>query len=685
MRTRINYIIIGLIIVILIVTLSITLFSKERGLFSSQNENNNEEKPIMNDVVINEISEVDEISQETDSETPSYELNVSNLALTPTAACGEFEMVSQNSEDGTKTVSGSGSGAVISSDGLVVTNYHVIENAIDGKFYMEDSTTNETYEYQIKEVINFSETYDLAVVRIEGENLPCLMLGDSDSVTVEDYIRIIGTPRGIDQIRNSLFSATISKITKYGHIDTIQTSSGTSPGNSGGPVINDDNEIIAIFARSYTTTTIFEMIPINYLKELLSTNIHSSLKDLCERKSYVVVNNKIDTENSSKFIYSNSSMNPAFYSESTGYVELYENYKKYTEENGNTEGYSTVIDASHSKTAFYHEFNKTVGIKRFPDTGCVYFGLMKVLYVDNIKNFTSQKGPAVMVWNNSFLFGGIVADDTYQMNGETVIYDRDEDIILLSERSNNDTKNGYSVKYMISKGYIEFAEYKDNLVKGTVFRFDIVKKELSMAKVSNDTFSENDLHVVNMSDYSRFSIEEYDSSYILTDAKGLPCTIQIQVENDLITVNMESNIIHLAGNMDSGYSFLVKGEDGTQIKGSLGSDSIKFTSNIHNSIEALWENNALYLGENLQDEYSRGAYVKDNNTMYIGQMHNLEASGKGVSYMNLYQFGFYKGMFQNDKPNGIGMYVFNFLPEYGYWEDGEFVKPLENEFYEVYK
>lgn len=159
--------------------------------------------------------------------------------------------------------SGQGSGFIISAEGYILTNNHVVGDA--------DSITVQTHdgrEFEAK-LIGTDEKTDVAVIKIEGENLPILPLGNSDKLDIGEWVIAIGNPFGLTEtLTFGIVSAKgRSTVGIADYEDFIQTDAAINPGNSGGPLINLDGEAIgintAIFSRSGGNMGIGFAIPIN--------------------------------------------------------------------------------------------------------------------------------------------------------------------------------------------------------------------------------------------------------------------------------------------------------------------------------------------------------------------------------------------------------------------------------------
>lgn len=140
---------------------------------------------------------------------------------------------------------GVGSGFIISSDGYVLTNAHVVEGA--NEVYV---TLNDKREYKAK-IIGSDIRTDVALVKIEGSNLPRLNMGDSNKIRVGEWVVAIGSPFGLDNtVTAGIVSAKSRDTGDY--LPLIQTDVAVNPGNSGGPLINMRGEVIGINSQIYS-------------------------------------------------------------------------------------------------------------------------------------------------------------------------------------------------------------------------------------------------------------------------------------------------------------------------------------------------------------------------------------------------------------------------------------------------
>ncbi|HSA56304.1 MAG TPA: trypsin-like peptidase domain-containing protein, partial [Gemmatimonadaceae bacterium] len=154
---------------------------------------------------------------------------------------------------------GIGSGFIIRSDGVIVTNAHVVAGADRISVMMRDGTVHPA------RLLGADDVNDLAVVQIDARDLPVAPLGSSDSLVVGEWAIAIGNPFGF-VLGNSEPSVTAGVISATGrnllgraerggvYVDMIQTDASINPGNSGGPLVNAVGEVIGVNSSIYTPT-----------------------------------------------------------------------------------------------------------------------------------------------------------------------------------------------------------------------------------------------------------------------------------------------------------------------------------------------------------------------------------------------------------------------------------------------
>ncbi|RZI40158.1 DegQ family serine endoprotease [Herbaspirillum sp. HC18] len=140
---------------------------------------------------------------------------------------------------------GVGSGFIISADGFVLTNAHVVDGADDVYVTLTDKR-----EFKAK-IIGVDKRTDVAVVRIEGSNLPRLAIGDPNKLRAGEWVIAIGSPFGLDNtVTAGIISAKARDTGDY--LPLIQTDVAVNPGNSGGPLINMRGEVVGINSQIYS-------------------------------------------------------------------------------------------------------------------------------------------------------------------------------------------------------------------------------------------------------------------------------------------------------------------------------------------------------------------------------------------------------------------------------------------------
>ncbi len=152
---------------------------------------------------------------------------------------------------GNYVTSGAGSGVIISADGLIVTNNHVVSGANT----ITVTTTNGT-EYKA-EVIGSDSDSDIAVIKVDGENLPFALMGDSDKLVVGQSVVAVGNPLG--ELGGTVTNGIVSALSRDVSIDgtemtLIQTNAAVNPGNSGGGLFNMYGELIGVVNAKSTST-----------------------------------------------------------------------------------------------------------------------------------------------------------------------------------------------------------------------------------------------------------------------------------------------------------------------------------------------------------------------------------------------------------------------------------------------
>ena len=140
-----------------------------------------------------------------------------------------------------------GSGFIISDDGYILTNHHVVDGADEVIVRL-----NNREEFEA-EVIGSDKDSDVALIKINGDDLPVLEFGDSNKLKVGEWVLAIGSPFGFDHtVTAGIVSAKSRSLPSDNYVPFIQTDVAINPGNSGGPLFNMDGQVIGINSQIYS-------------------------------------------------------------------------------------------------------------------------------------------------------------------------------------------------------------------------------------------------------------------------------------------------------------------------------------------------------------------------------------------------------------------------------------------------
>ncbi|WP_439107801.1 trypsin-like peptidase domain-containing protein [Congregibacter sp.] len=166
-----------------------------------------------------------------------------------------------------------GSGFMISEDGYVVTNHHVVEDADLVTVRLSDRR-----EYEA-EVVGLDPRSDLALLRIDAEDLPYLVLGEDDALKVGEWVLAIGSPFGLDySVTAGIVSAkgrSLPTRSRENYVPFLQTDVAINPGNSGGPLFNLKGEVVGVNSQIFTTRAggsigLSFAIPVNVVRNVVN-------------------------------------------------------------------------------------------------------------------------------------------------------------------------------------------------------------------------------------------------------------------------------------------------------------------------------------------------------------------------------------------------------------------------------
>ena len=191
------------------------------------------------------LKTVDGKTEMTDAEVYAANVNsVVSINVTGTSGYNFFGQPVQTAS--------AGSGFVLTTDGYIVTNYHVVENAETVKVTMYNGD-----EYDAR-YVGGDEDYDIAVIKVEASDLQAVTLGDSERLNVGDHVLAIGNPLG--ELTFSMSGGMVSSVNRAINVDgtpfnMIQTDASINHGNSGGPLFNSFGEVVGIVSAKLESTS----------------------------------------------------------------------------------------------------------------------------------------------------------------------------------------------------------------------------------------------------------------------------------------------------------------------------------------------------------------------------------------------------------------------------------------------
>jgi len=173
-----------------------------------------------------------------------------------------FEQLPQNPQPEPRRGTGFGSGFIISEDGYVITNAHVVDNATEIRVGLQNRR-----EYQA-ELVGSDAASDIALLKLDAEDLPVVTVGDSDDLRVGEWVLAIGSPFGFEHTATQgIVSALARSLPDDTYVPFIQTDVAVNPGNSGGPLFNTDGEVVGVNSQIYSRSGGYQglsfSIPIN--------------------------------------------------------------------------------------------------------------------------------------------------------------------------------------------------------------------------------------------------------------------------------------------------------------------------------------------------------------------------------------------------------------------------------------
>ncbi|KAB7762393.1 DegQ family serine endoprotease [Xanthomonas maliensis] len=157
----------------------------------------------------------------------------------------------QGDDDGGIAGKSMGSGFIISPDGYVLTNHHVVDGASEVTVKLTDRR-----EFKAK-VVGSDEQYDVALLKIDGKNLPTVRIGDSNTLKPGQWVVAIGSPFGLDHSVTAGIVSAIGRSNPYAdqrYVPFIQTDVAINQGNSGGPLLNTRGEVVGINSQIFSAS-----------------------------------------------------------------------------------------------------------------------------------------------------------------------------------------------------------------------------------------------------------------------------------------------------------------------------------------------------------------------------------------------------------------------------------------------
>jgi serine protease Do len=235
-----------------------------------------------------------------DGETSNAKITMASKTGSPMDATEIFQKVSPSvvgvvaevSDGSGNTGTSQGTGIIASSDGVILTNSHVINNSkkTKVKVILQD---NSEYEASVK---GYDKTSDLALLKISAQNLPVAVFGNADEMQVGEKAYAIGNPGGIQyaySMTDGIISALHRPITSHSEngITYIQTNVAINPGNSGGPLINDYGQVVGITSNKIIASEGMGFaIPINQTADIINQLISNGYVNGRGRLGIIVKN-----------------------------------------------------------------------------------------------------------------------------------------------------------------------------------------------------------------------------------------------------------------------------------------------------------------------------------------------------------------------------------------------------------
>ena len=166
-----------------------------------------------------------------------------------------------------------GSGFILTSDGYIMTNNHVVSDSIEISITLSDETVLEA------KLIGSDSRSDLALLKVDGKDLPIVSVATADNLKVGEWVLAIGSPFGFSHtVTAGIVSGKQRKLPNESYVPYIQTDVAINPGNSGGPLFNLSGDVVGVNAQIYTRTGGFMGVSFAIPSETM-LDVFSQLKD----------------------------------------------------------------------------------------------------------------------------------------------------------------------------------------------------------------------------------------------------------------------------------------------------------------------------------------------------------------------------------------------------------------------
>ncbi len=212
-------------------------------------------------------------AKKTLTNSPSMNPNIPNLPDEFKPFFDKFFDDDQNTPRGSRPAPSFGSGFILTDDGYIMTNNHVISNADEITVTLSDQT-----ELTAK-LVGSDKRSDLALLKVEANNLPIVNIGTSEDLKLGEWVLAIGSPFGFDHtVTAGIVSGKKRNLPNESYVPYIQTDVAINPGNSGGPLFNLDGDVVGVNAQIYTRSGGFMGVSFAIPAETLAT-VYTQLKN----------------------------------------------------------------------------------------------------------------------------------------------------------------------------------------------------------------------------------------------------------------------------------------------------------------------------------------------------------------------------------------------------------------------